>query len=524
MFVMKENKKDNKLSNYFALAGAVIASNSLNSQIVYTDIQDVTIDSTSAPFLIDFDNNSVPEITLAVQNVNGSTTYYGIPVTYQGALAVGNLGSSVALIGASGSGSGSSSSGFQITALNADDPISANQAFGSSSYNVLAADILVDAGLAGTFPYQFGPFLAATDKFIGASFTINGEIHYGWVRLDVSADATTITIKDFAYNACANAPINANQQAINLVPIAATSNLTCNNIDLTVSGGNGTISYDWSNDGTGDFDDTQDAVIATSGTFDVIIKDEQCQADTLSFTVDASNAPAIGLNSSSVTDVLCNGDGGNLNIDVTLNGGATSPTYSWSSGQTTEDVTGLAGGDYVVTVNDENGCSAQSSFTVVEPDPLVASFTSTDEITGNDATIDVTVAGGVGGYTYSWTPNVATTQDLANIPAGNYSVTVTDANGCNQILNITVGSQVGIDELNSNSIEIYPNPNNGMFKLNSNGLPVSSVDIYTINGILVQSFKTSEIPSEFNLKAEKGVYLIKLNVENSVITKRIVIN
>ena len=518
---MNENKKDSKLSNYFALAGAVIASNSLNSQIVYTDIPDVTIDSTSAPFLIDFDNNSVPEITLSVQSVNGSATYAGLPITYQGALATGNLGSSVALAGASGSGS--SSSGFQIAALNADDPISANQAFGSSSNNVLAADVLVDAGFAGTFPYQFGPFLGATDKFIGASFTINGEVHYGWVRLDVSVDATTITIKDFAYNACANGPINANQQTLNLVPIAATSNLTCNNIDLTVSGGNGTISYDWSNDGTGDFDDTQDAIIATSGSVDVIIKDEQCQADTLSFTVDASNAPVIALNGTSVTDVACNGDGGNINIDVTLNGGATTPTFAWSSGQTTEDISGLAGGDYVVTVNDENGCSAQSSFTVVEPDSLVASFTSTDEITGNDATIDVTLSGGVGPYTYNWTPNVASTQDLANIPAGNYSVTVTDANGCNQILNITVGSQVGIDELASNSIEIYPNPNNGQFKLNTNGLPVSSIEIYSINGTLINSFKSSEIPNEFNLKAEKGVYLMNMNFEGKSIVKRIVI-
>jgi hypothetical protein len=521
---MKETRKDSKLGNYVALASAVIASNSLNSQVIYTDIPDVTIDSTSAPFLIDFDNNAVPEITLAVQRVDGTNTYQGIPLTYEGALAVGVLGSNVALAGAIGSGSGSSSYSFQISALNDGDPISANQAFGSSSYNVLAGDILVDAGFAGTFPYQFGPFLDATDKFLGASFLINGEVHYGWVRLSVAANASTITIKDYAYNDCSNGTINAGQTSITLDPMSATSNLTCNNIDLTIQGGNGTISFDWSNDGTGDFDDNEDAVIATSGVVDVIFKDEQCQSDTLSFTIDASSAPQITLNPSSVTDILCNGDGGNLNLDVTLNGGATTPTFTWNTGQATEDISNLSGGDYSVSLTDENGCSAEASYTITEPDALVGTYTTTNEITGNDGTIDVTVDGGVGPYSYSWTPNLGSTQDLSNLPAGNYSLTITDANGCTEVLNITVSSSVGIEELTEEQIEIYPNPSNGQFKINANGLPVSSVDLYNMNGSLVRSFELNGADSELILNAEKGIYLMKINIGNNIVTKRIILN
>jgi VCBS repeat-containing protein len=519
---MKETKKDSKLSNYVALAGAVIASNSINSQIVYTDIPDVTIDSTSSPFLIDFDNNAVPEITLAVQRVDGSNTYQGIPITYQGAIAGVQLGTYVTLAGASGSGSGSSSYSFQISALNDGDPISANVLFGSSSYNALAADITVDAGLFGTIPYQFGPFLDATDKFLGASFVVNGEVHYGWVRLSVAADATTIIIKDYAFNACSSGSINAGQTSVTLDPMSATSNLTCNNIDLTVQGGNGTISYDWSNDGTGDFDDNQDLIVASSGTFDVIYKDEQCQVDTLSVTVDPFNAPAISLDPTSVQNILCNGGGGVLNINVT--GGAPNPTFLWSTGQTTEVISNLQGGDYSVNVTDNNGCASEATFTVVEPDALIASYTTTNEATGNDGTIDVTVSGGIGPYTYAWTPNLGATQDLANLPGGNYSVTITDANGCSQVLAITVNSSVGVEELNSDIIEISPNPSNGYFSINSNGVVFNSIDVYTLNGTLVQSFESNGNQTDIFLNVDKGMYLLKMNLNDAVITKRIIVN
>jgi VCBS repeat-containing protein len=521
---MKISEKESKLSNYLALAGAVIASNSINSQIVYSDIPDTTIDLTSAPFLIDFDNNSVPEITFSVQPVDGSNTYMGIPITYEGALAVGVLGSNVALAGALGSGSGSSSYSFQLAALNEGDPISGDQAFGSSSSNVLGANVVIDAGLFGTFPYQFGPFLGATDKFLGASFVVNGDIHYGWVRLSIDSSVTSITIKDFAYNACANGPINAGDTSITLLPMTASSNLTCNNIELTVQGGNGSISYDWSNDGTGDFDDNEDAIVATSGQVEVIYRDEQCQVDTLSFTIDASNAPVIALNNSSVLDIACNGDGGNINIDATLNGGAINPTFVWSSGQSTEDISNLSGGDYAINLTDENGCSAEASFTVTEPDAIDASYSTTNEITGNDGTIDVTVDGGVGPYSYSWTPNLGSTQDLSNLSAGNYSVTITDANGCSEVLNITVNSSVGIEELSSEAVQISPNPNSGNFSINSNGLEFKSVEVFAMNGTLVHTFKTNGASTELNLNVEKGVYLLKMNLENGVITKRILVN
>jgi VCBS repeat-containing protein len=230
------------------------------------------------------------------------------------------------------------------------------------------------------------------------------------------------------------------------------------------------------------------------------------------------------LNNSSVLDIACNGDGGNINIDATLNGGATIPTFEWSSGQTTEDISNLEGGEYSVNLTDENGCSVEATYTVTEPTAIDATYTTTNEFTGNDGTIDVTVDGGVGPYTYTWTPNLGSTQDLSNLPAGNYSVTITDANGCTEVLNITVESSVGINDLSSELVEINPNPSNGHFTVNSNGLEFKSIDVFSMNGTLVNTFKTNGVSTEIDLNVQKGIYLLKMNSENGIITKRILVN
>jgi len=161
---------------------------------------------------------------------------------------------------------------------------------------------------------------------------------------------------------------------------------------------------------------------------------------------------------------------------------------------------------------------------VSEPEAIQASYTSIDEVTGNDGSIDVTVSGGTSPYSYSWTPNLGATQDLANLPAGNYSVTITDFNGCSEVLNITISPFVGIDELSPELISVNPNPNNGYFTLKSNGLKINSIEIYSMNGAFIKSVEPSSNDSEIHLNAQKGIYLLRINSENNVITKRFILN
>jgi hypothetical protein len=110
--------------------------------------------------------------------------------------------------------------------------------------------------------------------------------------------------------------------------------------------------------------------------------------------------------------------------------------YDWSNGAFTEDVDDLLAGTYSVTVTDENGCSVSIEVEITESDAMAISETHSS-YTGygvscngaSDGSIDVTVTGGTGVYTYAWS-NGATSEDLSDIGAGAYSVTATDENGC----------------------------------------------------------------------------------------------
>ena len=126
----------------------------------------------------------------------------------------------------------------------------------------------------------------------------------------------------------------------------------------------------------------------------------------------------------------CNGgcDGA---TDLTVAGGTSPYTFTWSNGFGTEDITGLCPDTFGVTVTDGNGCTASDTVIITEPVALTAAITGTN-LTCNgacDGAADLTVAGGTLPYSYDWSSG-ETTEDLANICAGTYIVDVTDTNGC----------------------------------------------------------------------------------------------
>jgi gliding motility-associated-like protein len=135
------------------------------------------------------------------------------------------------------------------------------------------------------------------------------------------------------------------------------------------------------------------------------------------------------------TDVSCfqSCDGTAL---ASANGGMTPYTYSWNGGTapTQNNNTGLCAGNYTVTVTDVNNCSTTASITINEPTAITITESLTDVscFGGGDGEIDITVAGGTPFYLYDWTPNASTIEDQTQLIAGTYSITITDANGCNE--------------------------------------------------------------------------------------------
>ncbi|MEM0998634.1 MAG: T9SS type A sorting domain-containing protein [Bacteroidota bacterium] len=203
-------------------------------------------------------------------------------------------------------------------------------------------------------------------------------------------------------------------------------------IDLEPAGGTPGYSYNWSNG-----QNSQDINGLVAGTYFVTITDQnQCtQLD----TAVVAEPPALVLALDS-TDILCNGQSDGA-IDLTVNGGIGPYGYAWSNGATSEDLVNLAPGSYTVTVTDANGCAGNASTFISEPTLLQLNLSSTDVHCGGNATGSATasVVGGTPAYSYTWN-TTATDSSLTDLTAGNYQVTVTDANGC------TVSGQVEVIE------------------------------------------------------------------------------
>lgn len=138
--------------------------------------------------------------------------------------------------------------------------------------------------------------------------------------------------------------------------------------------------------------------------------------------------------SPNINPVRCYGEE-NGAITAVVGGGTPAYFYNWSTSpsQTTPTAINLPVGNYQVTVTDGNGCSGSASFTMTQPDTLIARASYTDAICSGESsgTATAIVSGGNGSYGYLWNSVPAQeTQIATGLPAGIYLVTVYDPKGC----------------------------------------------------------------------------------------------
>lgn len=200
---------------------------------------------------------------------------------------------------------------------------------------------------------------------------------------------------------------------------------------VNVSGGTGPFTYAWTpNVSTG-----SSASNLAAGTYSVLVTDANGCTTTQSFNI---TAPPVLTATNTQTNVTCFG-GNNGSIIVTVGGGSPGYTYLWSPSISTTDTVAAvgAGGPYVVTITDANGCTTQQSITITEPPQLTTSTTSTPVNCAIMGSATTTPSGGTGPYTYSWSSGgTGTTEN--NLSVGSYSVTITDANGCTTTQTVSV--------------------------------------------------------------------------------------
>ncbi|MEW6468764.1 MAG: gliding motility-associated C-terminal domain-containing protein [Bacteroidota bacterium] len=194
-------------------------------------------------------------------------------------------------------------------------------------------------------------------------------------------------------------------------------------------------SYSWSNGAT-----TSAISGVQAGAYAVTVTDAVGCSQYQSISIVQPAALSLVLSPTNATCAsLANGT-----IELTVNGGTFPYSYSWSNSVTVEDLNYLNVGSYAVVVTDYNGCTGTASTSVSQPAPLSITYSKQDVTCygGTDGNIDVTVSGGIMPYAYQWS-NGASTQDISGLPAGQYLLTVADANGCN---NATGPLSVLIDE------------------------------------------------------------------------------
>jgi len=266
--------------------------------------------------------------------------------------------------------------------------------------------------------------------------------------IGLSGGSHSIQVTD-ANGCVASVPFEVMSAPQLVISVEQVTDVSCANgddgsISISVTGGSGTYSYLWSNGAT-----TQNLVAVSVGSFDVTVTDILgCQAN-LSTAVEVT-APA-------PLELLI-GPTSNCGLDLSVLGGVAPYSYSWSSQDasyslsdgTSQDLVAAPVGTYSVLVTDANGCTAQQTGSVTNPQcdcdlfpmTMTTSSVSASCFASRDGQVSASVQGGNGAISFLWTSNDGidswTTASVSDLPAGVYHLQASDESGCTELKTVLV--------------------------------------------------------------------------------------
>ena len=309
-----------------------------------------------------------------------------------------------------------------------------------------------------------GPISLACGDSTANYSVVNAGVTYTWTYSGtgtVSGSGNAITLNNIASggtltvtpsNSCGNGTPQTITISIASGPTIdniSTTDPSCGASDgvitITVSGG--TSPYNFS---IGNGSDQQSIAITafsglSTGTYTIVVTDDNGCTATQTESLSNVGAPIIG--SIVATQTSCIANDGTITITAT---GAGTLEYSIDNGVTYQGTglfTGLGAGIYSISVKDANGCVATGTTTITQmnaPDLTLVNSTNVTCSGNDDGSIEVLATGGTGTLTYSWSPNVSTTEAATNLAAGVYTITVTDGVGCTDDLQVTISESNAI--------------------------------------------------------------------------------
>ncbi len=241
-------------------------------------------------------------------------------------------------------------------------------------------------------------------------------------------------------------------------------------LTLTPTGGSGAYTYSWSTsdgDATAIIPGAKDQTGLTGGTYTVVITDADPARSGCQYTLSTTLTKAIDIENVVLDDVSCAGNNdGSISFDVL--GGDSNYTYSWTTtdgnpaylSPGVRDQSGLTAGTYTVVISDGRtaggvDCEISRSFTIEESTGLVVNVNITHVKCNGASTgaIKALVTGGSGNYAFDWNGGAFTTDDISNVPAGNYTLVVTDTDLlCTYTNTYTITQPVAPININVNSV------------------------------------------------------------------------
>jgi len=345
----------------------------------------------------------------------------------------------------------------------------------------------------GIAPYQFNWSNMATTN------TINnlGNGIYSCVISDALACQKSFTDTIFTLS-------NLTTQVMGTSVVCDSS--STGSVSLSTTNGVIPYSYSWMNSA----ETTNTLQTLGPGLVEGIVTDGLNCQDTVSFQINLTDLSA----TNQIVNVTCPG-GQTGSVNVIPQGGQSPYTYNWVDFTVNDSIiTGIGAGNYVCSVIDQLGCSVSLQNVVYEPFPWTINAVINPEIFGLDGGINLGVSGASPPYTYSWNTGQST-NDLANIPGGQYYVTITDSEGCQEVDTFQVDSQVYLTELLKGKTTLYPNPNDGRFYLTFESGSIRNIHDTYGRSIAFEVVEIHSKKHEIQLnQVLPGVYYLQIVYEN----------
>ncbi len=243
---------------------------------------------------------------------------------------------------------------------------------------------------------------------------------------NLDAGVYIVTLTDS--NGCSLAQTVTVIQPELLTALTSSSDVTCfgfanGTAQTSVEGGTGPYSYQWSNGNNLPASQTLPA-----GSYTITVTDANSCSIVRSIII---SQPAQLLISGTAGAASCFGYS-NGSIQINTEGGVQPYSYNWSNGSNSTFLQNIGAGTYVVTITDNQNCTSSQSYTIQQPPQLLLQQTSAVHIScygSADGALSASAAGGTPPYSIGWNTGVQSA-GLANLPAGTYTATVTDANAC----------------------------------------------------------------------------------------------